>query len=168
MNFRKPRTNEEPISIIDPSCDIQISRTFEGITIYTACISSAAAKQLYLYLRPVAGHRTLPHSGIERHRNHREPPGTHLGLRRSDIRRGRSGRWWQDSCHAELCHLAGSEPRGTPQLRRCDHDLYGTDRLQGRMPLRRVRESTSEGRRGRVVERRTSFARAVRIEPQDP
>lgn len=34
--------------------------------------------------------------------------------------------------------------------------------------LRRVRESTSEGRRGRVVERRTSFARAVRIEPQDP
>lgn len=60
------------------------------------------------------------------------------------------------------------EPRGTPQLRRCDHDLYGTDRLQGRMPLRRVRESTSEGRRGRVVERRTSFARAVRIEPQDP
>lgn len=56
----------------------------------------------------------------------------------------------------------------TPQLRRCDHDLYGTDRLQGRMPLRRVRESTSEGRRGRVVERRTSFARAVRIEPQDP
>lgn len=49
-----------------------------------------------------------------------------------------------------------------------DHDLYGTDRLQGRMPLRRVRESTSEGRRGRVVERRTSFARAVRIEPQDP
>ena len=53
-------------------------------------------------------------------------------------------------------------------LRRCDHDLYGTDRLQGRMPLRRVRESTSEGRRGRVVERRTSFARAVRIEPQDP
>lgn len=121
-----------------------------------------------LYLRPVAGHRTLPHSGIERHRNHREPPGTHLGLRRSDIRRGRSGRWWQDSCHAELCHLAGSEPRGTPQLRRCDHDLYGTDRLQGRMPLRRVRESTSEGRRGRVVERRTSFARAVRIEPQDP
>lgn len=43
-----------------------------------------------------------------------------------------------------------------------------TDRLQGRMPLRRVRESTSEGRRGRVVERRTSFARAVRIEPQDP
>ena len=47
MNFRKPRTNEEPISIIDPSCDIQISRTFEGITIYTACISSAAAKQQY-------------------------------------------------------------------------------------------------------------------------
>lgn len=47
-------------------------------------------------------------------------------------------------------------------------NLYGTDRLQGRMPLRRVRESTSEGRRGRVVERRTSFARAVRIEPQDP
>lgn len=44
----------------------------------------------------------------------------------------------------------------------------GVDRLQGRMPLRRVRESTSEGRRGRVVERRTSFARAVRIEPQDP
>ena len=29
------------------SCDIQISRTFEGITIYTACISSAAAKQQY-------------------------------------------------------------------------------------------------------------------------
>ncbi len=55
------------------------------------------------------------------------------------------------------------EPRGTPQLRRRNHDLYGTDRLQGRMPLRRVRESTSEGRRGRVVERRTSFARAVEL-----
>lgn len=57
----------------------------------------ACASLLYLYLRPVAGHRTLPYPGIERHRNHREPPGTYLGLRRSDIRRGRSGRRRQDS-----------------------------------------------------------------------
>ena len=77
-----------------------------------ACEMHARASVLPVSVRPEYGSGAFPYARLEGYRDHRRPARPYLRLLRAHLRGGRPGRWWQDTRHAAVYHLAGSRPRG--------------------------------------------------------